>query len=154
MSDTPTTDSQVAATNRQIDLIGCASDGGLGPVDAVTADFARKLERDLLEALSSLAVYQMREAASPNDRDAERYRRLRENWIDCDEIGLHGRLALIDYHLDQILKAEMEHPDTERLNWLDGAFRKQIDGIADGLHKFISRGATLREAIDAYRGRK
>lgn len=36
-------------------------------------------------------------------KDAERYRRLRENWIDCDELDLHGRLAAIDAHLDKVL---------------------------------------------------
>lgn len=49
MSDTPRTDEQVKATARTIKLIGCASDGGVGDVDAVTAEFARQLERELAE---------------------------------------------------------------------------------------------------------
>jgi hypothetical protein len=36
--------------------------------------------------------------------DAERYRRLRENWIDCAELGLHGRLSVIDAAIDAALK--------------------------------------------------
>lgn len=36
-------------------------------------------------------------------KDAARYRRLRENWIDCEELGLHGRLAAIDAEIDRRL---------------------------------------------------
>ncbi|MFA9439448.1 hypothetical protein ACDA63_07405 [Uliginosibacterium sp. sgz301328] len=32
--------------------------------------------------------------------DAKRYRRLRENWIDCEELNLHGRLAVVDKAID------------------------------------------------------
>lgn len=42
--------------------------------------------------------------------------------------------------------------DTERLDWLDYAIRQQIEGIADKIVKYMGRGATLREAIDAIRG--
>ena len=41
------------------------------------------------------------------ERDAARYRRLRENWIDCDELGLHGRLAAIDDRVDRALYDHM-----------------------------------------------
>jgi len=39
-------------------------------------------------------------------KDAERYRRLRENWVNCSEINLHGRLSVIDAHLDRLLQEE------------------------------------------------
>jgi hypothetical protein len=35
--------------------------------------------------------------------DAERYRRIRENWLDCDELDLHGRLSVIDNNIDEHL---------------------------------------------------
>lgn len=37
--------------------------------------------------------------------DAARYRRIRENWIDCDELGLHGRTAVIDARIDAAIAA-------------------------------------------------
>ena len=37
--------------------------------------------------------------------DAERYRRIRENWIDCGELGLHGRLAVVDATVDAAMRA-------------------------------------------------
>lgn len=36
-------------------------------------------------------------------RDAARYQRLRKNWIDCDELNLHGRTAVIDARVDEVL---------------------------------------------------
>lgn len=45
---TPLTDEQVALVALTIALIGCGAGGGLGEVDAVTADFARMLERDII----------------------------------------------------------------------------------------------------------
>ena len=45
-------------------------------------------------------------------RDAERYRRLRENWVDCSEIGLHGRTVVIDSVVDLMIKTGTA-PETE-----------------------------------------
>jgi hypothetical protein len=36
--------------------------------------------------------------------NAARYKRLRENWIDCEELGLHGRLSAIDSHIDAAIQ--------------------------------------------------
>lgn len=36
--------------------------------------------------------------------DANRYRRLRENWIDCEELNLHGRLSVIDVAVDALIR--------------------------------------------------
>jgi 5-methylcytosine-specific restriction endonuclease McrBC regulatory subunit McrC len=38
------------------------------------------------------------------ERDAARYRRLRENWIDCEELSLHGRLAAVDVVVDAAMQ--------------------------------------------------
>jgi hypothetical protein len=38
-------------------------------------------------------------------RDAARYRRLRENWIDCEELSLHGRLAAVDAVVDAAMQS-------------------------------------------------
>lgn len=35
---------------------------------------------------------------------ALRYKRLRENWIDSGEIGLHGRLAVVDAVVDGLIR--------------------------------------------------
>jgi hypothetical protein len=43
-------------------------------------------------------------------KDAERYRRIRENWIDCVELGLHGRLAVIDTAIDAAIKERQPKP--------------------------------------------
>lgn len=39
-------------------------------------------------------------------KDAERYRRLRENWIDCEELQFHGRLSAIDARLDAAMQGK------------------------------------------------
>lgn len=44
-----------------------------------------------VEAEAALAAAQKNEA---------RYLRLRENWIDCEELGLHGRLSVVDAAAD------------------------------------------------------
>lgn len=61
---------------------------------------------------SRIAAQKAAEVDAPNlsplystRRDATRYRRLRENWVDCDELGLHGRLAVIDACVDRLLAA-------------------------------------------------
>ena len=40
------------------------------------------------------------------EKDAKRYRRIRENWLDCDELNLHGRLSVIDNRIDAALGSE------------------------------------------------
>ena len=48
MSDTPRTDEQVDFNGGIIKLVGSRFPAGEGEVDAVTADFARQLERELV----------------------------------------------------------------------------------------------------------
>jgi hypothetical protein len=55
----------------------------------------------------SVKLYFKRKSDNEIAQDAMRYRRLRENWIDCDELGLHGRLSVIDAAIDRVIeKAE------------------------------------------------
>ena len=37
-------------------------------------------------------------------KDAARYRRLRENWIECNELSFAGRLAALDARVDAAMR--------------------------------------------------
>lgn len=55
---------------------------------------------ELLKAKKAQAQWRI---ATNDELDAIRYRRLRENWLDSDEIELHGRTAVIDAKVDGLL---------------------------------------------------
>lgn len=46
-------------------------------------------------------------------KDAGRYCRIRENWIDCGELCLHGRLAVIDTVIDRAMRSANGTEDGE-----------------------------------------
>lgn len=82
--------------------------------DAATAavmERAENAERECLEQCRLLGISSEREARLMAERDAlkkdaERYRRLRENWIDCEELQFHGRLSAIDARLDAAMQGK------------------------------------------------
>jgi hypothetical protein len=80
------------------------------PIDAsAVAELVRQLrlfaEYADFHVASSAAVLieQQSTRLKELERDAARYRRLRENWLDCPELSLHGRLAVVDWCVDYFL---------------------------------------------------
>jgi len=66
----------------------------------VSAEEVKQFERDCNAKIAAL------EAENAALRDAGRYRRIRENWIDCDELNLHGRLSVIDAAIDSAINTK------------------------------------------------
>lgn len=113
MSATPRTDAQVQSTNRQIDLIGCAPDGGLGPVDAVTAEFARQLERELDKCITAglLMSAELKRRDGPKTPVA---------WIASHENGRVRHFAKADgWQVEPVLFAEPVFPPNQGRNDFD-----------------------------------
>lgn len=60
-------------------------------------NFVKQNRKELLAALCG---------PSDDARDAARYRRLRENYITCDELNFRGRLAWIDKNVDAAIASD------------------------------------------------
>lgn len=80
---------------------------------AAVMERAERAEAEVANAQTNLTI--LREGFALADaalalalahKDSARYRRLRENWIDCEELHLHGRLSAIDAAVDAAMSGE------------------------------------------------